>query len=670
MMMLRGRLQAPLCVALWLGLSGCLGAAPTMVPPQVSNAPTKKRPTARVSFPGSNVQTPSVELPPPQRFLEKAKQLSSQGHREAQRQVLAQAVRQGHPTEARAAALTLAEEAVEESDWDQAKRWLSGVEFANAPQELRRQVHRLKALTHEGLGDYAVAADTWLLLAAGPTPLASPQEAIEGAVRTRFLAGEPGQAEQSLRELVGAEDVSEQLVALVRPHLRGELLANLYAKVAPEDPWAAWLAFEFARRVCEQGELERCRSVLTDAMQGSLDPRTRVEAEHLVRELEAWDRVAPDKIGLLLPLSGRYQRVGQAALESIQLALKSVPGVRLVVRDSQGLADEAARQTRALILEEHVVAGLGPIGKLESEAAAEVSRRYRVPQMVLASADEIGGADGILRFRLSRREQAIALAAYAVKELKLTRAGILFPDHDSGRRSMTAFWREFERLGGEVRAVESYPPDGRDFDAVIGRLVGTKRRGKGAYEFDLLFLPGDALTIRRLVPFLHSWSIRLRVSPSLSPRGDRPAVQLLGTAGWNNHAVIDRGEYLTNNAVFVAPWFHETAQAPNDDFAQSFKGRYRHRAHAFHAEVHDAAAWLFGAVSEAGVGDHKSRKALWQRIQESKRFEGATGRAEIDEQRVLRQPWILTIDREQIRPRFSENEERVRREGATNEERR
>ena len=97
----------------------------------------------------------------------------------------------------------------------------------------------------------------------------------------------------------------------------------------------------------------------------------------------------------------------------------------------------------------------------------------------------------MFRMRLSRAELGKGLAHYAFHTLGIKRVAILYPDDANGFRQMAGFWDEIVRLGGEVRAVESYEPGTKSFNPVVQRLVGAKsraKRGKIRIDFDGLFV--------------------------------------------------------------------------------------------------------------------------------------------------------------------------------------
>ncbi len=580
------------------------------------------------------------------------------------RRVLQRLVREVDGTsEAAQARIQLALDALDRGDVAAAQRWLAPLDTRRPAESAARHGHRrVQALAYEGDERYAEAAEAWQEAAKETDDDGARQEATEGTARNQFLDGRPAEARQTLE---AGQVAPDRVLELVEGRLTGAVLSSLVARVPPEDPDMPWIAIRHARAACGAADPAGCKAAAQRALD-AVDDATKTEAQALLARADAWDQVSARHVGVVLPLSGPYQQIGQAALEGVQIALGGRKDIRLVVRDSKGKAEVAAEQVEKLVLERHVVAILGPVGEHETRAAAAAATRLGVPQVTLTSAAEaVVDAPHTLRVRMSAAEQAVALARHAITTLGVERVGILFPDGTAGGRVMGAFWDEIVRLGGEVRAVEGYEVGTKKFGKVIKRLLAAPKPGRGVHDFDALFIPDDALTIRRLVPFLKYWGLRVKTAPHITGTKKRPAVQLLGAAGWNHISVIDRGDNLTDNAIFVDAFVHDPDDAASDRFARAFFTRYRRKPSTFHAEVRDATALLLAAVEKVEGTDHATRGALWDALLGIKHFRGVTGDATLlADGRVLRKPRLLTIHLDDIRVRLPEEEEAwLRRQG-------
>jgi branched-chain amino acid transport system substrate-binding protein len=549
------------------------------------------------------------------------------------------------------ARISLAEDALERRDWSSAHALVQSVE-AEGRQGYAR--HRVVALAYEGEADYENAAASWLEASKLAEDEASRKQAIGGAAQDQYLGGDLMAARRTAASIGTSQGaLREELES----RLDSDLLTRLVPVVPPEDPDRGWLALKSARLLCAEGELRGCKAA-AEVAANSTDEEVIEGARLVLARVAAWDDVKPARLGVLLPLSGRFQRHGQAALESIQQALQGAPHVELVVRDTAGKAGQAASGAEELVLKEHVVAILGPIGEIESRAAVDSVGRFRVPHFVLSShpkvTEEVASA---VRMRLSASEKVKALARYAITHLELKRVALLVPRQQSRRRQMAAFWDEFVRLGGEVSAAELYAADQGDFKPVIGKLLGTHKPTLGVVDFDALFIPDDALKVRRMVPFLKYFGVRTKTHPRLKTTRRAPAVQLLGVAAWNSATVID-GEGLTDNAVFVDTFIHDPDNAIVHRFVRDFYQRHRRKPSAFQAEVFDSVNLVSKAMKGLKGADHSTRERLFAALVGIKHHRGVTGHVTVlDSGELVLEPRVLTVDTEDIRPRLSEEEE-------------
>ena len=234
-----------LVLALLLPLAaGCGGSArTTRQPPQGDRAASAKQHQALA---------PPITEEPRQRaalLWAKVERAREVGDAVTERRALQRLVRAaGGTVEAARARVGLAEDALRRRDPVDAERWLAPLAEEGAAGALegplRHAARRTLALAYEGQERYAEAAETWL--AAGGEAQDDPgqREATEGAARSQFLDGRPGQARQTLEEAGQDALVVRELVA---GRLTGRLLAELVARVDAADRDLPWLLLEHAR---------------------------------------------------------------------------------------------------------------------------------------------------------------------------------------------------------------------------------------------------------------------------------------------------------------------------------------------------------------------------------------------------------------------------------------
>ncbi|MEE8410729.1 MAG: penicillin-binding protein activator, partial [Myxococcota bacterium] len=197
------------------------------------------------------------------------------------------------------------------------------------------------------------------------------------------------------------------------------------------------------------------------------------QARDLLVRLNNRKKVEPRRIGVILPLSGRYQQYGKRSLDAIKLAFGKNSTIELVIKDTEGNARIASKGVRDLVFESHAIAIIGPLFSGEALGAALKAEELSVPIIALShrkGLPEIGG--WVFRTALTVEAQAHALAKTAFDDLGMKRYALLYPRSRYGKTFADAFWDEVDRRNGEIRGVESYEHNQTTFQEPVRKLVG------------------------------------------------------------------------------------------------------------------------------------------------------------------------------------------------------
>jgi branched-chain amino acid transport system substrate-binding protein len=315
-------------------------------------------------------------------------------------------------------------------------------------------------------------------------------------------------------------------------------------------------------------------------------------------------------IGVAVPLSGEYAPLGKQVVEAVEIAATDT-GVRVVTRDTLGTPVGAITAIDELAKDDTVLAVIGPIGRRESRAAAQVAQRVGMPMLSLASTETVNHAGNwVYRLRLTPAEQAAQLAESVRTNLgDQTRVGIFFPKSKYGREASLSFATRFRQLGGKVNAVASYAEGTSDFrkpvDALVGERVfigkrepiGTRRadtdgyvstRRKATVDFDLLFIPDYHQRVARMLPFFPAAGIQT------GEGGEGVAVQMLGLSAWQGSSMELTGAHAAG-AIFTDTFAGSADGGRSEDFAIMFEGKTGRQPVNLDVEVFDG-AWLVGKL--------------------------------------------------------------------------
>jgi ABC-type branched-subunit amino acid transport system substrate-binding protein len=324
------------------------------------------------------------------------------------------------------------------------------------------------------------------------------------------------------------------------------------------------------------------------------------------------------KIGLLLPLSGKHKRLGEAALEAATMAQVEGEGPELVVVDTEGTVAGARAAVEKLAADPAVLVALGPIGWRVTAAAGQRAEELGLALVGLAAQEGLEHQGRfVFRGRLCVEEQARLMAKVGVEELSLERFAILHPDDELGLRAAKAFFEEVRKRNGRVTAWASYEAGETNLNKGVEELVAKRvprlkskslagapaavkklTRQKAAHiDFDAIFVPdyddGAALAAKFM---------RFHDVP-LGGLGDGSSLQVLGTSQLHGPRLVDAEGLLAGALypeVFEAGQGTDAARVWSERFAEA----HEREPSAFDAKVYDLytllARVVVGAESKTG----------------------------------------------------------------------
>lgn len=204
-------------------------------------------------------------------------------------------------------------------------------------------------------------------------------------------------------------------------------------------------------------------------------PRHTIPAGIIDSITQDWatTQVAPDRIALLLPMTGRYSAMAHAVYAGVVTArdFEETPGLppELVLYDTRDDADIAFRQYQ-LAVREGADFVIGPLQKEAVRAIAE-QERLEVPTLSLNyTGDARAGSPQLVQFGLLPENEARQAAERAFHD-NLRRALVLVPEGEWGTRLLQAFTARFAERGGAVLQYERYIAKNSDYSSPIKKLL-------------------------------------------------------------------------------------------------------------------------------------------------------------------------------------------------------
>lgn len=488
------------------------------------------------------------------------------------------------------------------------------------------------------------------------------------------------------RDPTRRQEIERALLDLIRTRVPARGLRELFERQRPGEFLHERLSYRLARIQAHVEDRAGAEASLRRHLDTYPTGPFSADARALLEVLAARDRFQPEKLGVLLPMSGRHKNYGELALQAIRMGLEGA-SVELVVEDTASDPVRAAARARALVLEHHVIGILGPIFTYEARPAAIEAQRLGTPILTISADDgivEIGPY--VFRNGVTNAAQTEALVGYAMDVLGMKRFAIMYPRHPYGEELLHLFWDEVERRRGEITGVESYGLKDTTFSSQVKSLVArddVERRSdylaavrecnkqpddyrkarcrknvrknlKPLIDFDGLFIPDYPRSVSMITAALAFEDViverdpaRLRVIERTLDRKVRP-VTLLGASGWNSPKLVERSDRNVENAVFTDGFFSDA----DDPATREFVARYR-EAHGRTPRLYPEALFYDSAKMIASIyaaGAPSSRSELREALHAVEGFDGVTGETSFagsnDADKTLR---ILTIQEGEIR---------------------
>jgi ABC-type branched-subunit amino acid transport system substrate-binding protein len=367
--------------------------------------------------------------------------------------------------------------------------------------------------------------------------------------------------------------------------------------------------FELVQRLPEGSAAQLLAENLKRPTAGLLRARIRRD------RLGALSKTGVDRhaVGVLLPLSGKLKRVGEAILRGIRLAVES--HTTLIIRDTAGRSDTVERHL--LDLEARgVIAILGPVVRSAAHRAARVAEDRRLPVLRL-NVEEIAVAPREWAFRafLSRRSQCRALAEYALKR-GLKRWAILYADSAFGQLLASTCEAVLVAAGGDVKYTRAYPPRAPSLTEVAKELK--------VIPFDALFIADVGRRAGLVLRFLAREDLwTLGAKRALPPNSEVRFVQILAPSEWRQNSLLHEDKRYGAGVVVAAEWPGADAKA-STQLSQEMQTGFGHAPGVFEAVGYDALRVIQAA-------DAKSRSALAAELRRENGFNGVLGRVRFDE---------------------------------------
>jgi ABC-type branched-subunit amino acid transport system substrate-binding protein len=444
------------------------------------------------------------------------------------------------------------------------------------------------------------------------------------------LRGALGEATAALGDLTAAVEIWDAYDRGARPYEKAyarQKAADIAGQMSPEVAWRTYSASPengLARAALGPKAAVHLRAQGDASGAAFIDGETAAARRALgMGESEA--RIGPGdptRIGLAVPLSGKFQPVGEAAMRAAMLATgtpavgtPSDAPVQLCVRDTAIDAERAVRGLSELTQEEAAIGIVGAPEKKTMTATLTQAAQDGIPLLILD--DAVPGALTTAFQLVHSPEARVAELARRALALGARDFALLGPDSAVGKRLRDAFRREVAAGGGRVTAEVTYVTGATSFQTPIAALRRTPPQA--------IFVADAADRLELIAPalaFADLWSAPWgKPRPTAEPGKARPRnVLLLAMANDLSPRLIQNAGRYVQGALLAPGFYADQSDPQSKAFADAFHSSYGQEPRATEAYAYDGVNVLRTATAAGARTRADVLKALGSRS-----FEGLTG---------------------------------------------
>jgi len=309
-------------------------------------------------------------------------------------------------------------------------------------------------------------------------------------------------------------------------------------------------------------------------------------------------------------MTGDVATFGQSTKQGVELAVKQINdngginGKKVVVKveDDKNDAVEAANAALKLITKDKVHGIVGSVASKCTLAAAPIAQSNKIPLISGTSTNEAVTKAGDFIFRACFIDpfQGLVMAKFAKENLGLSTAAVLFDiSNDYTKGLAEQFKLNFEAMGGQVVAYETYSKGDQDFNAQLTKIKG--------FAPQALFLPDYYNTVGLIAKQARAQGIES---------------VFLGGDGWDSADLVKIGGDAIEGSYFSNHYAPDSTGAEATAFRAAYEATYKAVPDALAALAYDAASILMESIRQANSTDGTAIKNAMAGLKDFKAVSG------------------------------------------------
>ena len=406
-----------------------------------------------------------------------------------------------------------------------------------------------------------------------------------------------------------------------------------------------YIMYQTGLKQYEAGNHALALSLLNEFLSRYPTHKESLKAQKVIDSIQERGDKGHYTIGVLLPLSGKYEELGQKAWAGVEFAIGQfsstyhTPGINAIVRDSGSDQAQTLRAT-AELASGQVAAIIGPM--VNAEVAAQEAQTQKVPIITLTLADKITDiGDYVFRNFLTPQMQIKSMVSFLVKYMGIKHFAVIYPKEKYGITHMNVFQDEVVLQGGVVVASESYEVTMTDFKQPIEKLSGHFREGSDSVlaqkleeflnnyryydhsslynaetqssDFGAVFIPDSPAKVAMIIPQLSYYDIS--------------GVYILGTNLWHSENFIRLVGDHSRKAILTDGFFSGSNNPQVRSFVNDFQATYGYEPGFIEAVAFDTTMLLMEILAQNNI---LYRSQLKDSLNQVIDYTGITGKTSFD----------------------------------------
>jgi branched-chain amino acid transport system substrate-binding protein len=321
------------------------------------------------------------------------------------------------------------------------------------------------------------------------------------------------------------------------------------------------------------------------------------------------------KVGVNAEITGSKPTVGDSCKNAAQLLATQVNAdgglkigdkkypITLYIEDNEDKPESAAAVSKKLISQNNVLAILGPNASGNAIPAARICEDAKVIMISPWSTNPKTTEKMKYVFRACFVDdfQGRVMAKFARDNLKAKTAAVLYDVASEYNKGIAEiFNKDFEAMGGQVVAFESYTKDDKDFSSQLTKIKSANP--------DVLFLPN----YYNEVPLQVQQARRLGIT-----------CEIIGSDSWGSDELLKLGGKDLEGCFFSTHYAPDIATPKAQKFIKEYEAKYGKKPDDVAALTYDSGQLLLTAIAKAGARDRQKVRDALATISE---FEGVTGK--------------------------------------------